>query len=234
MGITSKDVREKRKKKATEAAAARKAKQKHKEEIESRVDSMYEKADPSGSSHLDKEGIGRLIQLLNEEDGEAPLDETTLQSAVSFVFKAADKDASGGVDKTELPAAIAAWDNWARTHDALSERVKAELKEIDKDFSGSLDRDELKDLLIKLNGDMIVTDTIINQIIKKCDKRGNGVIDIEELAPAMTMWYQMVDDGKVEAKNNDGNEVTNKYGPDDAGTTREEGLKKSKNCCCCI
>jgi hypothetical protein len=78
---------------------------------------------------------------------------------------------------------------------------------------------------------MIVTDTIINQIIKKCDKRGNGVIDIEELAPAMTMWYQMVDDGKVEAKNNDGNEVTNKYGPDDAGTTREEGLKKSKNCC---
>ena len=236
MGISSKEAREKRKARAKAAAAARTAVQKHRLETEQKVNKLYATADAEGQDHLNGEGIGRLLQLLNEEDGEAPMDDTTLKSAVSFVLRAADKDSSGGVDKGELATAIAAWENWATTHDALGERVQKELKAIDKDLSGSLDTEELKVLLARLNGDVEVTEENIKKIIKKCDKRGNGVLDIEEIAPAITMWYQMVEDGHVESKTPQ--TITNTYGPDDggggAGSGDDGGGGKKVGGPCCL
>ena len=234
MGITSKEVREKRKEKARAAKASRSAIQKHKEETEQKVNAMFGLADTEGVGHLDGAGVGRLLQLLNKEDGEDPLDETTLGSAVTFVFKAADKDASGGIDKQELATAIAAWNNWATTHDALGERVRAELKEIDKDFSGSLDTEELKHLLTRLNGDIDVTDELIATIIKKCDKRGNGVIDIEEVAPAITMWYQLVEKhpDTVDSSSTDPT-VTSTYGTKDGNADAPVVVGKKECCIIC-
>jgi|TARA_B110000211_G_C13885242_1_gene466992 Ca2+-binding EF-hand superfamily protein len=191
MGINNKEAKERRRKKAKEVASARVAAQKHHEVTTARVLAFYDKVDTQQENHLNDVQVGTLLQLLNEDDGEPLLDDITLKSAISFVMRAADKDKSGGIDKDELFTAVSSWNTWAGTHDALGEKVKRELKEIDKDLSGSLDPEELKALLTKLNDGKEVPDSDVQAILKKCDKRGNGHIDMEEVAPALTYWYQM-------------------------------------------
>ena len=151
MGITSKASRDARRNKIRKEHDGRIAHHEAAMSMSTKILAMYKIVDPEDTKHITMEQVGQLLQLLNEEDGEEPLDEATLSSAVTFVMRCADDDGSGGIDKDEIPAAIAAWNNWATTHDSLGETVKRELKLIDKDMSGSLDREELTHLLTKLN-----------------------------------------------------------------------------------
>jgi hypothetical protein len=73
---------------------------------------------------------------------------------------------------------------------------------------------------------MPVEITVIDKLIAHCDKRGNGVIDIEEVAPALTMWYQMVED-------DDDTTVTSTYG-EKGGDDKEQLLKPGGNSCPCV
>ena len=151
MGITSKASRDARRKKIRKEHDGRIAHHEHAMSMSDKILEMYKIVDPEDTKHISTEQVGQLLQLLNKDDGEKEMDEATLLSAVTFVMRCADEDESGGIDKDEVPTAIAAWTNWATTHDSLGETVRCELKKIDKDMSGSLDREELMGLLTNLN-----------------------------------------------------------------------------------
>ena len=232
MGVQNAANKARRRKKQKDIAAARYAQQKHHDETTTRVLAFYDKVDGENTDHLTQKQVGQLLQLMNEDDGEPPLDDITLESAISFVMRHADEDKSGGIDKHELTKAVAAWNNWAMTHDALGEKVKTLLKEIDKDMSGTLDREELKNLLVKLNEGNEVPEKHIEKIIQKCNKRGDGVIHIEELGPSLTLWYSMTDHDEMKS-----NYAVSEGGDEGDGEEKllgEDGTNTNEAGACCI
>jgi Ca2+-binding EF-hand superfamily protein len=128
------------------------------------------------------------------------MSEPELKSAVDFIMKAADADNSGAIDENELMYAVSAWKNWSHSATRLSEKVKELLVKYDTDMSGSLDKAQLMEMLKALNEDQPVDEADADRIMKGADKRGNGKIDMEEVYPALALWYQ-IDDKDLEDDN---------------------------------
>jgi Ca2+-binding EF-hand superfamily protein len=143
---------------------------------------------------LEASQLGKFMQDMAHHDGHGQMSEQELSSAIAFIMKAADADKSGSIDEEELKHAISAWKNWSHSATRLSEKVKELLLKYDTDMSGSLDRTQLLAMLTHLNEDTPVTEAEADRIIGTADKRGNGKIDMEEIYPALALWYQIDDD----------------------------------------
>ena len=61
-------------------------------------------------------------------------------------------------------------------------------------MSGSLNKDQLAEMLKSLNDGNPVEDEELTRIIEGADKRENGMIDMEEIYPALALWYQIPDE----------------------------------------
>jgi|TARA_B100000780_G_C21082919_1_gene436186 Ca2+-binding EF-hand superfamily protein len=137
--------------------------------------------------------LGAFMQEMAHHDGHGAMSQTELDSAVSFIMKAADADNSGSIDEKELMFAVSAWKNWSHSATRLSEKVKELMTKYDKDSSGSLDKAQFTSLLKELNEGIEVAEEEVDKIIKGADKRGNGAIDMEEIYPALALWFQIDD-----------------------------------------
>lgn len=153
---------------------------------------MHFDVDKTGA--LEASQLGKFMQDMAHHDGHGQMSEQELSSAVAFIMKAADADRSGSIDEEELKHAVSAWKNWSHSATRLSEKVKELLLKYDTDMSGSLDRAQLLAMLTHLNEDTPVTEAEADRIIGTADKRGNGKIDMEEIYPALALWYQIDDD----------------------------------------
>ena len=109
-------------------------------------------------------------------------------------MKAADASGDGAIDEDELKHAVSAWKNWSHSATRLSERVVALLKTYDTDMSGSLNREQLAEMLKALNENQPVEEDEVTRILEGADKRDNGMIDMEEIYPALALWYQIPDE----------------------------------------
>ena len=83
-------------------------------------------------------------------------------------------------------------------------------------------------LILSSSNVFAVESTVVDKLILHCDKRGNGVIDIEEVAPALTMWYQMQMD---EDGGDTGKTTTSTYGEKGGDGDTEQHLKSGGGCC---
>ena len=137
-----------------------------------------------------------------EDDGHGKLSKAELASAVGFIMKAADASGDGAIDEDELKFAVSAWKNWSHSATRLSERVSSLLKKYDTDMSGALNKEQLAEMLKDLNDGNPVEDQELTRIIEGADKRENGMIDMEEIYPALALWYQIPDDEVESASDN--------------------------------
>lgn len=151
--------------------------------------SIEDEADPK----LNAEQLGKFLQKMAEDDGHGRLTDAEVKSAVDFIMRAADASGDGAIDEFELQQAVSAWKNWSHSATMLGDLVTKLLKEFDTDMSGSLNRTQFKLLLKKLNDGVDVEEEEVNKIINEADKRGNGAIDMEEVYPALALWYQIPD-----------------------------------------
>ena len=158
--------------------------------------------DSNGSGKLEASQLGDFLQKMAEDDGHGKLSQVELTSAVGFIMKAADASGDGAIDEDELKFAVSAWKNWSHSATKLSERVSGLLKTYDTDMSGSLNREQLAEMLKDLNDGNPVEDEELNRIIAGADKRENGMIDMEEIYPALALWYQIPDDEEDQAADN--------------------------------
>ena len=155
--------------------------------------------DTNKSGALEADQLGQFMQDMAHHDGHGSMDPADLKSAVAFVMKAADADNSGSIDLEELKHAVTAWKNWSHSSSRLSEKVKDLLKTYDTDMSGSLDRTQLTEMLTALNEGDPVLPAEVDSVIAGADKRGNGAIDMEEIYPALALWYQISDGDQDQA-----------------------------------
>ena len=155
----------------------------------------YQQFDANKTGALEAEQLGAFMQEMAHHDGHGAMSESEITSAVDFIMKAADADKSGSIDEEELKHAVSAWKNWSHSATRLSDKVKSLLSKYDTDSSGSLDKAQLIALLTELNEGTPIGDAEADKIISDADKRGNGKIDMEEIYPALALWFQMDDDG---------------------------------------
>ena len=184
-------------KKRREKAAARLEAHKRRREWAAKIKSFFAAADSDGSGELTHEQVGAMVVNIctQEMDGKV-LTDGELKSAVGFIFLAADADKGGTIDQEELEPAVTAWVTW--TDMALGTKANDLFKEFDTDQTGNLTKEQLTNLLTKLNDGTVPTEAEVETVVKKADKRGNGVIDMEEVTPAIAIWYQIADGGTEE------------------------------------
>lgn len=176
------------------AAKARREANERKNQWSLYVTKQFMHFDVDKTGALEASQLGKFMQDMAHHDGHGQMSEQELSSAIAFIMKAADADKSGSIDEEELKHAVSAWKNWSHSATRLSEKVKELLLKYDTDMSGSLDRTQLLAMLTHLNEDTPVTEAEADRIIGTADKRGNGKIDMEEIYPALALWYQIDDE----------------------------------------
>lgn len=160
-------------------------------EWKKKINTYLMKFDTNRTGKLEPEQVEMFVQQLAEDDGQGRLSEPELKSAVGFIMKAADASGDDAIDEDEIMEAVAAWKNWANAHSAMHLHIKNLMDDFDKDETGSLSKEQVAGLLTKLNAGVAVPDDEVEAVIAGADKRGNGAIDMEEMYPALAMWYQM-------------------------------------------
>jgi Ca2+-binding EF-hand superfamily protein len=184
------------------AAKARREAHNRKREWSDYITTQFMNFDSNSTGKLEATQLGDFLQKMAEDDGHGKLSKAELASAVGFIMKAADASGDGAIDEDELKFAVSAWKNWSHSATRLSERVSSLLKKYDTDMSGALNKEQLAEMLKDLNDGNPVEDQELTRIIEGADKRENGMIDMEEIYPALALWYQIPDDEVESASDN--------------------------------
>ena len=95
---------------------------------------------------------------------------------INNIFKSLDTDDTGKIDYTEFLAACINQKSFLR-----EERLNEAFQMLDKDKSGKITKDEIKNSL-KLDN---VDEDTLNELIKKFDLNGDGMIDYNEFLNMM-------------------------------------------------
>ena len=126
--------------------------------------------------NLDENKDGTLT--FNEvKKGIEKLGKNELGVDVGEIFKSIDTDGSGRIDYTEFLAACINQKSFLR-----QERLNEAFQMLDKDGTGKITKEEIKKAL-KLDND--VDENVLNQLIKKYDLNGDGMIDYNEFLNMM-------------------------------------------------
>jgi calcium-dependent protein kinase len=126
--------------------------------------------------NLDENKDGTLT--FNEvKKGIEKLGKNELGVDVEEIFKSIDTDGSGRIDYTEFLAACINQKSFLR-----QERLNEAFQMLDKDGTGKITKEEIKKAL-KLDND--VDENVLNQLIKKYDLNGDGMIDYNEFLNMM-------------------------------------------------
>ena len=141
------------------------------------LDKQIAKYGTEDSSTLSPDQLSALFHDLN---GGSVLDETTL----AVVMQLADVNTDGVIDAEELKLAIAVW-NRASTLTFLD----AMFDTYDVKSTGKLDKGAMQKLLTDLNDGKKVHAAEVEYLMISADVNHDGLIDRNELKPAIALWY---------------------------------------------
>jgi len=122
----------------------------------------------------DKDGDGKITEqelydALKESDPDITMDD------VKSIMHAVDADNDGFMDFDELLSS-----RIARKLQSSEDRLRKVFKLLDFDGGGTISAKELKGALDSIELDETMTDNKCDELIKECDKDGDGEIDFEE------------------------------------------------------
>ena len=211
--------KKKKKKKRIEGALERR---KH----TGKIHKLFKECDVDNTGMLTDNEVREFIKQVNSNmEDEGDLLEHELDSACAFVLRAADGDGDGGISFPELVPAFEAFNNWTLELDGMRAQVEELMVKHDEDQSGTLDKEELIHLMTELNLGTQVSVAVYDKIWASADTNGDGRVDLQELAPALSLW----DQGAFDVNS------TSKYavegGQDSSGGGSGDGSGNGKSCC---
>jgi Ca2+-binding EF-hand superfamily protein len=159
-------------------------------EDQAKVDAYFTKYDQSGTGKLSKEELTALLTDMKREHTADPAAEVPADKA-DALFAKFDTSQDGQIDKSELLPAVRKFKNHLK-HEAYLAEI---LSRHDADKSGALAPAELLTLLNEVAQDTPhkkASDADVEFVMERCDTNSNGVIDFEELGPAIATWKEAV------------------------------------------
>ena len=114
------------------------------------------------------------------------LSETDIRRALKQI----DRDGDGTVDIPELNRVIEKYDANGIIYKALSQRseIRKEFERFDTDNSGFITKDELVEIVNDRTG-ILVSEKVLERMIKDCDENQDGMINYEEFCTMMTKSF---------------------------------------------
>ena len=213
-----------------QSRAKRKQRQKNREEFHEQrraqirqLNVLFLECDEDKTGFLTDTELSNFLSSCNAIMDEGEMKEHELEHAVKFVLKAADGDNDGGIAFEELVPAFQAFNNWTMQKDSMRSMVMELMGKHDDDASGTLDRAELLVLVTELNFGKQIKEAVFEKIWSSADNDGNGTVDLDELAPALSKW----DQGDFEVKK----KSKYSYSEIEDLVEGEDGQKEKVNCC---
>jgi Ca2+-binding EF-hand superfamily protein len=214
--------RKNRKKKRAEASVIRR-------QLIGEIHKVFKECDADNTGMLTDNEVREFIKKVNsnmEDEGE--LLEHELDSACTFVLRAADCDGDGGISFPELVPAFEAYNNWTLALDGMRAQVEELMVKHDEDQSGTLDKEELIHLMTEMNFGTQVSVAVYDKIWASADSNGDGRVDLQELAPALSQWDQGAFEGTSASK------YAVEGGQDSCGGGSGDGSGNGNGKSCCV
>ena len=139
--------------------------------------------DQDGSGEIEIEELGSLLKSMRIK---LQLSEADIRRALKQI----DRDGDGTVDIPELNRAIEKYDANGIIYKALSQRsqIRKEFERFDTDNSGFITKDELVEIVNDRTG-ILVSEKVLERMIKDCDENQDGMINYEEFCTMMTKSF---------------------------------------------
>ena len=131
--------------------------------------------DADGGGSIDSSELASVLKSLGQEASPEEL---------AALIKIADTDGSGDIDFLEFVVLVAHKMKSDNDSDQQSEAIKAAFRMFDQNNSGSIDSNEMKRVMLNLGEPIKLAE--VNEVIKTFDLDGDGQIDIDEFAAALS------------------------------------------------
>ena len=139
--------------------------------------------DQDGNGEIEIDELGSLLKSMRIK---LQLSEADIRRALKQI----DRDGDGTVDIPELNRVIEKYDANGIIYKALSQRsqIRREFERFDTDKSGFITKDELVEIVNDRTG-ILVSEKVLDRMIKDCDENEDGMINYEEFCTMMTKSF---------------------------------------------